>query len=302
MSVNPQLYTAFQAIMRAGTVSGAAELLGRSQPAVSRMIDKLEDSVGVKLFERRKGRVVPTHAAHLLLDEVERLFVSMATLEDFGRRMALGQDSGVGVASLPALGLDFMPEVVARFRALRPQARVVLNVRMSVTVEKWVATQQVDFGLAETPFQLSGFETRIFADSSYVVAMPADHPLAGLDEVTPAHLNGVDFVGWTPAVTARRIFDDIMQGAGVVPQMLVESTMSAPMCSLVRRGLGVAVVDPFTAWAQRDPSLVFRPFLPRIPCRIALLQPETRNPTALAEDLIGLSETLRDEAVTEIFD
>ena len=110
MNLNPQVYAAFRAVMRAGTVSGAAGVLGRSQPAVSRMIDKLEDSTGVKLFERRKGRVVPTHAAHLLLDEVERLFVSMASVDDFARRMALGQDSGVGVAALPALGLDFMPE------------------------------------------------------------------------------------------------------------------------------------------------------------------------------------------------
>ena len=213
MSVNTAIYEAFQVIMRSGTVSGAAEILGRSQPAVSRMIDKLEDNLGVKLFERRKGRVVPTHAAHLLLDEVEKLFVSLSSLDNFG--------------------LDFMPEVIARFSETRPQTRVVLHVRMSVSVEKWVATQQVDFGLAETPFLLSGFETRIFADTNYVTALPADHPLAEREEIRAEDLNGQNLIAWTATVSARRTFDDIIQGAGIAPRQIIECTMSSPMCRLV---------------------------------------------------------------------
>ncbi|EAQ25722.1 LysR family transcriptional regulator [Roseovarius sp. 217] len=300
MKLHPSVYEAFQVVMRSGTVSGAADYLGRSQPAVSRMIDKLESSVGVKLFERRKGRVVPTHAAHLLLDEVERLFVSLSSLDDFSRRMEEGQDGGVRIAALPALGLDFLPEVISRFSKDRPQARIKLNVRMSVSVEKWVATQQVDFGLAETPFQLSGFGTRIFADTVYIAAIPADHALAEEEVVRPDHLRREPLIGWTVSVSARRIFDDIMQGAGIVPQQLIETTMSATMCSMVKRGLGLAVVDPFTAWANPDPRIVYRPFLPQIPCRFALLRPDTRTPTVLATELIGHAESLRDEVLAQM--
>lgn len=300
MKLHPSVYEAFQVVMRSGTVSGAADYLGRSQPAVSRMIDKLESSVGVKLFERRKGRVVPTHAAHLLLDEVERLFVSLSSLDDFSRRMEEGQDGGVRIAALPALGLDFLPEVISRFSKDRPQARVKLNVRMSVSVEKWVATQQVDFGLAETPFQLSGFGTRIFADTVYIAAIPADHALAEEEVVRPDHLRHEPLIGWTVSVSARRIFDDIMQGAGIVPQQLIETTMSATMCNMVKRGLGLAVVDPFTAWANPDPRIIYRPFLPQIPCRFALLRPDTRTPTVLATELIGHAESLRDEIIARM--
>lgn len=297
MRLHPSVYEAFQVVMRTGTMSGAAGYLGRSQPAVSRMVDKLESSVGVKLFERRKGRVEPTHAAHLLLDEVERLFVSLSSLDDFSRRMEEGQDGGVGVATLPALGVDFMPEVISRFLKGRPQARVKLNVRMSVSVEKWVATQQVDFGLAETPFQLSGFNTRIFADTVYIAAIPSDHPLAHEEVLHPEHLRGEPLIGWTITVSARRIFDDIMQGAGIIPHLRIETTISAAMCSMVKRGMGLAVVDPFTAWANPDPGIVYRPFLPQIPCRFALLQPDTRTPTLLATELIGHAEALRDEVL-----
>lgn len=300
MNVNLAIFEAFQVVMGSDTISSAAKTLGRSQPAVSRMLDKLEDHMGVKLFERRKGLVVPTHAAHLLVDEVERLFVSLSSLDNFAKRLEEGQEEGVGVATLPALGLEFMPEVISRFSKKRPQARVALNVRMSVSVEKWVATQQVDFGLAETPFRRSGFETRLFADAAYVAAVPADHPLAGVEEVRPEHLRGERLIGWTAFVSARRMFDDIMQGAGIAPLEMIECTMSAPMCAMVRRGLGVAVVDPFTAWANRDTGVVYRPFCPTIPCHFAILSPDKRRPSALAVELIGFAEELRDEVLAEI--
>ncbi|MCM2436087.1 MULTISPECIES: LysR substrate-binding domain-containing protein [Rhizobium/Agrobacterium group] len=295
MRLHPSIYQAFQVVMRQGTISRAADSLGRSQPAVSRMIDKLEDSMGVKLFERRKGRVIPTHSAQLLLDEVERLFVSLESLDKFGERLEEGLEGGVGVAALPALGIEFLPEAISRFSLVRPQARVVLHVRMSSSVEKWVATQQVDFGLAETPFLMSGFGTRIFSDSAYVAAIPAGHPLATQDCVRPEHMAGERVIGWIASTSARRTFDDIMQGAGVLPRQVIECTMSAPICNMVRRDLGLALVDPFTAWFNRNSGIVFRPFVPRIPCRIALLLPDTRALTSFASDLLGEVETLRDE-------
>jgi DNA-binding transcriptional LysR family regulator len=298
--VNLTLFEAFRVTMQTGTISAAAKTLGRSQPAVSRMLDRLEAELGVKLFDRRKGRVVPTHQAHVLVDEIERAFVSLSSLSDFARRLREGEDAELSIATLPALGIDFMPEVITRFRVLRPNARVILNVRMSVSVEAWVATQQVDLGFAETPFKRSGFETRIFSDSHYVAAIPAEHSLAEREVVHPADLCDETLISWTSFVSARRMLDDILQGAGVAVRARYESTMSASMCSMVRRGLGIALVDPFTAWAQRDQSLVYRPFRPVLPCRFAQLIPEMRQPIEVARDFLGCAEEERDRVLAEI--
>lgn len=300
--MNLSLLEAFRVIMQTGTVSAAADTMGRSQPAVSRMLDKLEQEMGLTLFDRRKGRITPTHEAHLLLDEIERTFASLSSLNDLAARIREGREGGVSMAVLPALGLEFMPEVIAQFNRLRPQARVVMSVRMSASVEHWVATQQVDFGLAETPFKRTGLNTRLFADTSYVAAIPADHRLAGREVIGPGDLKDEPMISWTAFVTARRIFDDIMQGAGIAPRSIYESTMSAPMCAMVRRGLGIAIVDPFTAAAQRNPAVVFRPFRPAIPCRIAMLIPQVRQPNALARDFIDCAEAERDRVLSGLFD
>lgn len=76
--MNLDLFKAFRAVMEAGTITAAGDLLGRSQPAVSRMLDRLEYELGLRLFERRKGRIIPTAEAHLLLDEVDQAFGSLA--------------------------------------------------------------------------------------------------------------------------------------------------------------------------------------------------------------------------------
>jgi DNA-binding transcriptional LysR family regulator len=75
---------AFRATMRTGNVSGAARLLGVSQPAVSQHLMLREEAGGVRLFDRRRGRLLPTAQAHALLAEVERVYTG---LESVRRRL-----------------------------------------------------------------------------------------------------------------------------------------------------------------------------------------------------------------------
>src|SRR5690348_6043070 len=155
-------FAAFRAVMLTGTVSAAADLLGRSQPAVSRLLVKLEEELGVTLLERRRGRVTPTSVAHLLIDEIERAYVSLESLRSFATRIAEGESSRVATAMMPALGVSFVPQLLAAFRKEWPQTKVLLNVWLSVKIEEWAASQQIDFGLAETPLRRSGFSTEMF--------------------------------------------------------------------------------------------------------------------------------------------
>ena len=71
----------FRAVMQAGTTSKAATLLGISQPAVSQAIRKLETSSELRLFERVRGRLVPTQEAGALMEEVDRCFAGFELIE-----------------------------------------------------------------------------------------------------------------------------------------------------------------------------------------------------------------------------
>ena len=270
-------FEAFRAVMLAGTVSGAAELLGRSQPAVSRLLDRLEYELGVTLFERRRGLISPTPMAHLLLDEVERAFVSLDVLRAAASRLARGEGAPINLAVMPALGINFMPQVLAKFREGWPKTKVILNVLMSVKVEEWAAAQQIDFGLAEIPFKRSGFDTEIFSRVPYVAAVPRGHPLADRERLGPGDLKDGPFISWTSFVSARQLLDQALESNNVRMDATYETTFSATAYEMVKCGIGVAVIDPYTAVQQLDDRVVLLPFAPAIPFNVALLRPQSRR-------------------------
>ena len=298
--MNIQHFAAFRAVMMTGTVSGAAEILGRSQPAVSRLLDRLEAELGLALFERRKGLIRPTAQAHRLLDEVERAYVSLDSLQNLATRLAKGQGNQVSLAILPALGMGFMPRVIARFRQDWPETRVSLNIRMSTTVEEWAAGQQVDFGFAEMPVRRSGFETDIFSNAPYVAAVPSGHELADRSCLGPEDLRKGPMINWTPFVSARHLIDQVMVTAGVRIEALCETSLSGAAYEMVKQGLGIAIVDPYTAVLQADERIRLIPFRPAIPFNLALLRPESRGATPAVEHMLALARAERDEILAQV--
>jgi DNA-binding transcriptional LysR family regulator len=298
--MNLLYFSAFRAVMLTGTVSGAAELLGRSQPAVSRLLDKLEDELGVVLFERRRGLVTPTSVAHLLLDEIERAYVSLETLKTFAARVAEGESSRIATAMMPALGITFVPQLLATFSKDWPNTRILLNVRLSMKVEEWAAAQQIDFGLAEIPLKRSGFRTEIFSDTPYIAAVPSSHPLADKSHLGPADLVGVPHIGWTSFTSAGQLIAQAFRSSGVKLDMAYETTVSATAYEMVKQGIGVALIDPYTAVKLLDDRVRLIPFSPTIPFNVALLRPESRPANRAADALLDLMATERDLLMAQL--
>lgn len=293
-NVNLLHFAAFRAVMLTGTVSGAAEIIGKSQPAVSRLLDRLEHDLGVPLFERRKGLVTPTPAAHLLMEDVERAYTALETLRSAGTRLSGESDRAVDLAVMPTMGTNFMPEVITRFAALRPEVRVTLNIRMSPTVEEHAATSQIDLGLAERPLRRSGYRAEVFSDAPYVAAVPRGHDLESRSTLTPEDLRHGPFIAWTRSVAARTLVDQALQSHGLRSEHLYETSLSVAALEMVQRGLGIALIDPFSAVRHADDRVRLIPFAPKIPFNVALLLPEHRGRNRAAELMLDTMRATRD--------
>ncbi|MEQ8291265.1 MAG: LysR substrate-binding domain-containing protein [Roseovarius sp.] len=265
--------TAFRETMVTGTASGAAEIMGISQPAVSRLIDALEESLSITLFDRRTGRMVPTLEAELFYAELQNAFAGYDRLVAAAEDIRLGRRGSLHIASMPALGLNFLPDAIARFRKVQPDVKIRYDLQLSMRVEEWVSSQQVDLGLAEFPFERPGIERESFCETPYVMAMPADHRLSGRSVVTPGDLEGERMVSLSPETVARRLLDTCLAEAGVTPQFVCETTYAAGVCALVMRGQGIGLTDMFTATDFAGTGIVFRRFEPEIVFRVGVLYP-----------------------------
>src|SRR4051794_10160810 len=115
--------------MLAGSTKAAAHLLGVSQPAISRLIDQLETSLAIDLFDRSKGRLIPTPEALLLHEEVQRTFVSVDKIREIAKDIHMANAGKLTIGVLPALSLRFVPYAVERFRRTHPKTSISINIQ-----------------------------------------------------------------------------------------------------------------------------------------------------------------------------
>lgn len=126
--MNIRQVEAFRAVMMSGTASRAAELLGVTQPAISRSLAELERAIGFALFVRVRGRLVPTPEGQLFFQDVDRVFQGMESLRAAAIRIRSAGSGALRVASLASLGSTIVPAAIARFRREFPDATVTFRI------------------------------------------------------------------------------------------------------------------------------------------------------------------------------
>ncbi|MBB6562241.1 DNA-binding transcriptional LysR family regulator [Acidovorax soli] len=262
---------AFRAVMVTGSASRAADLLQITQPAISRSILELEKLTGFALFDRIRGRLVPTAEGQLFFRDVEssfqgldRLRVSAARIRDFGT-------GDIRMASLAAMGSTLVPHALRLFRERHPSMAVTLQVAASSSVRELVMASRFDVGLAADEIDVTGLEHQLFATPKAVCAMPAGHPLAERGVVTPEDLAGEPFIALAPEDTVRRKLDKVFESKGVRPRVVAETPNSSTVCALAMEGLGVGLVNPYAADGYAARGVVFRPFSAAVHFRTLLI-------------------------------
>ncbi|MFD1911054.1 LysR family transcriptional regulator [Halodurantibacterium flavum] len=255
-----RLLEVFGAVMERRTTTGAAEHLGLSQPAVSNAIRALENQLGLTLFERTGRSLRPTEEARLLVHESEPIFAMLRALEDEVRDLKHGRAGRLRIVTTPPLGHTILPHALREVLAGRERVQVRYSVHRISVVLQAVETGAADVGVFLGPVQNQGLRSHHLADGELVVVLPRDHPLAARTVLTPADLSGYPQIGLNTII--GNIVASAHAAAGVPHEPRFETRYSQSACALVDAGLGLAVVDPYTAAASAGLAIVTRPFRP----------------------------------------
>lgn len=274
----------YQAVMTYGTTSRAAEVLGMSQPAVSKAIMTLERAIGFKLFDREKGRMTPSAEGQLFYREVQVSLAGIAKLRSAAARIRDYGSGDIRIACLSAFSTNLVPNAIARFRKQHPEVAVSLTVASSSVIRDMIASHQLDIAVTADEIDTTGLQASPFAAIPAALALPPGHPLTAKPTLTPADLDRVDFVALASEDTTRREAEAIFAEHGVMPKVVVETAYSSVVCALVLAGMGCGIVDPVTASGYVERGLTLRPLTPAPSFRTLMLLP-TRKVSRIVADM-----------------
>lgn len=174
----------FLAVVREGSFSGAARQLHVSQPSVTNRIQRLEETLRVKLLVRTTRRVEPTADGLLLRDAAEQ---ALSGLREVLKRFQAAADverKRVVVAATPMLAATVMPHLIHSYRARFPDVQVLLRDLPYEQVVKTIADGDADIGVTALDGVQSRLRFQLLAEEPMLLVVPARHPLAGMDTVT----------------------------------------------------------------------------------------------------------------------
>lgn len=255
---------AFNAVMKGGSITKAAETLYVSQPAVSKLIHAFEDSCGFKLFIRAAGRIRPTAEARRLFLETEKLQAGVARVENTAKAIRGLERGEVSVVAFPALSFRVVPKYAAIFMRGRREVSLQLLTRNSPSVADTMLNGAADFGISLLPSHHPGIACKPFADISMVCALPPSHRLAGRGHVELSDLAEDRLISLGRADTSHQQVMAAFSEVGVKVRLGIEAQMADAACTLVSEGLGVALVPSLISVGWPREKVVFKPIRPKV--------------------------------------
>jgi DNA-binding transcriptional LysR family regulator len=234
----------FHAIMRTGSVTGAARSLNVTQPAVSAVLKHCESQLKMKLFTRVSGRLQPTAEARAIFPEIAAIFGRVEAVNSLTQDLVGGRLGTLSIAASFPIANGYLAKAVATFIAERPKVRVALQSLTSPQVLDRVVNREVELGIAYEPVVSSEVETRVLMRAGIACVMAADHPLARRKEVAVRDLEPYSIITYLPQALFRRYVDRALSAAGIVPNITAQVSVSLTGIMLARHGAGIALVEP----------------------------------------------------------
>ncbi|BBK30510.1 LysR family transcriptional regulator [Stella humosa] len=262
--MNVRQLEVLRTMIRTGSVSETARRLGISQPAASKILGAIELDLGMTLFSRANGRLHTTREAQDLFPEIERIFGDMATFRQRAAELREGRAGEVRIASAPVLGTLLLPQAIQRFGAENPGVRFDAQVLPTPEIIEQVRANRVDLALAQAvPDDTLTIIARLCV-GRVVCVLPPGHRLCGHATVTPADLAGERLITFYPGAPTGDRIREAFRNAGQVLETVVDTNQAFFAASLVRNGVGVALIDSPFPFAEYLPELVVVPLEPEI--------------------------------------
>jgi DNA-binding transcriptional LysR family regulator len=255
----------FLAVARAGNVSAAARELAVSQPALTKIVRKLEQQVGVPLFDRRARGMTLTPSGIARLAHARLIEAQCRVADGDLDALARGQAGRIRVGAGPYWGNTVVPRAIARLHERMPRLDVGLDVGVNAVVQPRLFAGELDLivgGLPEAAGMLPpGIEQLDFYMIRTRVVAGRHHPLQAKRRVTVADLARYPWVFYQHDRDVMTQLGALFRRSGVgAPEIRVETTSLHAVMQLLRSGPYLACIADAYLRAAPEPAIAILPY------------------------------------------
>jgi DNA-binding transcriptional LysR family regulator len=259
MDLNLRDIRAFVAVAQTGNFTRAAARLHLSQPALTVQIRRLEETVGVRLFDRNSRNVALTPAGRELLPVLQKSLHDMEHVLIDARALGEGSSGMVRIACLPTFAASVLPDLILDLKKDVPHAGFYIRDVVASMVNTLVRNEDVDIGLTGGDLSDAAFEILHSGVDRLVVVCPKEHPLARRRRVKLKDLVSVPLVLTAQGTSVRAVVDAALASSSYTPEITCEPTYMMTAVAMVRGGLGVTILPGTAREVLAEPGLVARP-------------------------------------------
>lgn len=246
------------AFVRLGGTGEAAQGLAISQSAVIKSLHQAEHELDLSLVATVQGRLTPTPEAIELMRLARPALGSLRRARHEADMIRVGMADRLRIATVPGLAHSILPPAIAATRlALNDSAAVEV---IFDHVRDHLAAGDVDLAISYGPIAIDGLLDVVLKRCPLVCVLGRPHPLAGLDALTHADLDGERLISYGPdGVSRSDSFQAALEQAGLTDRISITVRHTDTACHLAREGVGIAVVDGFVISSGLTEGLAVRP-------------------------------------------
>lgn len=264
----------FHAVYTSGSITGAARLLNVSQPSVSKVLAHAEQQLGFLLFDRQKGKIVPTREAERLIMHVNEAYRNITELRRVSKNLGAAEFGLIRLAMTPAFGIDLMPAAIASYLGLHPDTHFSMESLHQHQIVRALNEMRVDFGLAFDPPMSQGIIMEHLATAEFVAVTQDSLEFASKSKMRLEDIAAKPFIQLSSRSPLGQLLDDHIENKNINPNTVATVETYQMAKSLVAHGAGVALIDEITARSSGHDNVIVRRLDPPLKFNITLMHAE----------------------------
>lgn len=270
----------------------AAERCHVSQPTLSIAVKKLEQELGVNLFERSKNQVYPTPTGERVVAQAQRVLEEAAAINDIAKTGKDQLNYPLSIGAIFTIGPYLFPNMIPELKKIAPQMPLVVEESYTATLRQRLRKGELDVIIVALPFTEPDVVTQPIYTEPSVVLLPETHPLAAQEKIEGEQLMDENVLMLGEGHCLRDQILDALPGLNKKLQQDVnllnhtEGSSLETLRHMVASGLGITIIPLSSALGTTYRGLVTREFASNAPCRTVALAWRASFPRHKAIDAV----------------